>query len=69
MIIPTAALAEMGVREALIVMVLQPAPEMVVPLIAGTFFIWALNLVIPAIIGAIIGAVVGSDSMNTADEH
>jgi hypothetical protein len=55
MIIPTAALAEMGVREALIVMVLQPAPEMVVPLMAGTFFIWSLNLVVPAVFGAIVG--------------
>lgn len=64
MIIPTAALAEMGVREALIVMVLQPAPEMVVPLIAGTFFIWTLNLVVPAIFGAIIGP----KTMTTAHE-
>jgi hypothetical protein len=45
----------MGVREALIVMVLQPAPEMVVPLMAGTFFIWSLNLVVPAVFGAIVG--------------
>ena len=65
MIIPTAALAEMGVREALIVMVLQPAPEMVVPLIAGTFFIWSLNLVVPAFFGAIIGP----RTMTTAHQH
>ena len=65
MIIPTAALAEMGIREALIVMVMQPQPEMVVPLIAGTFAIWMLNLVLPALLGAIIG----TPSMNASHEH
>jgi hypothetical protein len=55
MIIPTAALAEVGVREALIVMLLQPQPEMTAPLIAATFSVWALNLVVPAAIGAFIG--------------
>jgi hypothetical protein len=65
MIIPTAALAEMGIREALIVLVIQPQPEMVVPLIAGTFAIWMLNLVLPALLGAIIS----THSMNTSHEH
>ena len=65
MIIPTAALAEMGIREALIVLVIQPQPEMVVPLITGTFAIWMLNLVLPALLGAIIG----TPSMNATHEH
>jgi hypothetical protein len=38
---------------------------MVVPLIAGTFAIWMLNLVLPALLGAIIG----TPSMNTSHEH
>ena len=54
MIIPTAALAEMGVREALIILLLQPSAEMTIPLITATFVVWALNLVVPAIIGAFI---------------
>ena len=54
MIIPTAALAEMGVREALIILLLQPSAEMTIPLISATFVVWALNLVVPAIIGAFI---------------
>ncbi len=65
MIIPTAALAEMGVREALIILLIQPQPEMVVPLIAGTFSIWILNLVLPALLGAIMGF----QSMNVAHEY
>jgi hypothetical protein len=65
MIIPTAALAEMGIREALIVLVIQPQSEMVVPLITGTFAIWMLNLVLPALLGAIIG----TPSMNATHEH
>ena len=54
MIIPTAALAEMGVREALIILLLQPSAEMMLPLITATFVVWALNLVVPASIGAFI---------------
>ena len=51
MLVPTAALAELGVREALIVAWIQPEPDWTVPLVAATFAIWLVNLCIPALIG------------------
>ena len=44
MIVPTAALAELGVREALLVAWMQP-PGVVLPgLLAAAFLVWVVNL-------------------------
>jgi len=51
MVVPTAALAELGVREALIIAWLQPEPEWTVPILIATFAVWLVNLCIPAFIG------------------
>lgn len=52
MIIPTAALAELGVREALMIAWMAPASDLIAPLLAATFAVWACNLLLPALLGA-----------------
>ena len=51
MIVPTAALAELGVREALLVAWMQPPGSLLPGLLAAAFLVWAVNLGIPALIG------------------
>lgn len=52
MIVPTAALAELGVREALIVAWMQPTAAVLPALVAATFTVWLVNLGVPALVGA-----------------
>jgi hypothetical protein len=54
MIMPTAALAELGVREALVVAWFNPEAEALVPLLAATFSVWLVNLFLPACIGGVL---------------
>jgi hypothetical protein len=51
MIVPTAALAELGVREALLVAWMQPAASLLPGLLAAAFLVWVVNLGLPALIG------------------
>ena len=52
MVVPTAALAELGVREALIVAWVQPTGAALPALVAATFAVWAVNLGLPALAGS-----------------
>jgi hypothetical protein len=52
MVVPTAALAELGVREALMVAWMQPSGLALPALIAATFSVWLVNLGVPALVGA-----------------
>jgi len=54
MIMPTAALAELGVREALVVAWFNPETEALVPLLAATFSVWLVNLFLPAFLGGVL---------------
>ena len=51
MIVPTAALAELGVREALLVAWMQPPASLLPGLLAAAFLVWVVNLGLPALIG------------------
>jgi hypothetical protein len=51
MIVPTAALAELGVREALLVAWMQPPGSLLPGLLAAAFLVWVVNLGLPALIG------------------
>jgi hypothetical protein len=51
MLVPTAALAELGVREALMVAWMQPVGLALPALIAATFAVWLVNLGVPALVG------------------
>lgn len=51
MIVPTAALAELGVREALLVAWIQPPGPLLPGLLAAAFLVWMVNLGLPALIG------------------
>ena len=52
MIVPTAALAELGVREALLVAWMQPPGSLLPGLLAAAFLVWVVNLGLPALIGS-----------------
>ena len=52
MVVPTAALAELGVREALIVAWAQPVGDALPALVAATFAVWVVNLGLPALVGS-----------------
>lgn len=54
MLIPSAALAELGVREALILAIYDPAAEWMAPAVLATFVLWTINLMIPAMAGGIL---------------
>jgi len=54
MLIPSAALAELGIREALMVAWIQPDDLLLPHLITATFFIWLINLCVPALAGGVI---------------
>jgi hypothetical protein len=49
--VPTGALAEFGVREASALAVMQPADEAVAGVVAATFALWTLNLLLPGLLG------------------
>ena len=49
--VPTGALAEFGVREASALAVMQPADAAVAGVVAATFALWMLNLLIPGLLG------------------
>lgn len=49
--VPTGALAEFGVREASALAVMQPAGAAVAGVVAATFALWMLNLLIPGLLG------------------
>lgn len=49
--VPTGALAEFGVREASALAVMQPADAAVAGVVAATFALWVLNLLIPGLLG------------------
>jgi hypothetical protein len=49
--VPTGALAEFGVREASALAVMQPAEEAVAGVVAATFALWTLNLLLPGLLG------------------
>ena len=51
MLVPTAALAEMGIREALTVYFFQPNASMLWSVVQAAFTIWLINLALPAILG------------------
>ena len=51
MIVPTAALAELGVREAFLVAWMQPLGVVLPGLLAAAFLVWVVNLGLPALIG------------------
>ena len=51
MLVPTAALAELGVREALLVAWMQPPGALLPGLLAAAFLVWVVNLGLPALIG------------------
>lgn len=51
MLVPTAALAELGVREALLVAWIQPAAALLPGMLAAAFLVWVVNLGLPALIG------------------
>lgn len=51
MVVPTAALAELGIREALLAAFMQPPGYLLPGLLAATFLVWVVNLGIPALIG------------------
>lgn len=51
MIVPTAALAELGVREALLVAWMRPPGSLLPGLLAAAFLVWVVNLGLPALIG------------------
>ena len=51
MIGPTAALAELGVREALLVAWVQPPGSLLPGLLVAAFLVWVVNLGLPALIG------------------
>ena len=52
MVVPTAALAELGVREALMVAWVQPTGGALPALVAATFAVWVINLGLPALAGS-----------------
>jgi hypothetical protein len=54
MITPTAALAELGVREALVVAWFNPQTDALIPLLAATFSVWLVNLFLPACVGGVL---------------
>jgi len=53
-LIPTAALGELGVREALTLAVFDPSGPTAAGAAAAAFCVWAINLALPAIIGALL---------------
>ena len=53
-LIPTAALGELGVREALTLAVFDPSGPTAAGAAAAAFCVWAINLAIPAAIGALL---------------
>jgi hypothetical protein len=52
--IPSVALAELGIREALSIGFFSDLSENIVGIVAASFFIWLINLMIPAIMGGIV---------------
>ena len=53
-LVPTAALGELGVREALTLAVLDPAAPAAASAAAAAFTVWAMNLALPAALGALL---------------
>ncbi len=53
-LVPSAALGELGVREAVTLAVLQPEAGAAAALAA--FAVWGVNLVVPAVVGALLNA-------------
>ena len=53
-LVPTAALGELGVREALTLAVLDPAAPAAASAAAAAFTVWAMNLACPAALGALL---------------
>jgi hypothetical protein len=53
-LVPTAALGELGVREALTLAVLDPAAPAAASAAAAAFTVWAMNLAFPAALGALL---------------
>ena len=55
MAVPSGALAEMGVREVISLLVLQPVPTELWSVVWAPFSVWMVNLAIPAVAGTWIG--------------
>jgi hypothetical protein len=54
MIIPSAALSDMGTREALTLALFQPNTSQLWAIVVAVFSIWVINLAIPALAGSIL---------------
>lgn len=54
MMIPSAALAELGIREALILAIYNPSTGWMAAAVVATFALWMINLMIPALAGGIL---------------
>jgi hypothetical protein len=52
-LIPTVLLTELGVRGSVALAVLAPSGTPEVPILMATFAIWAVNLMVPAIVGSV----------------
>lgn len=52
-LIPSAALGELGIREAMSLAVISPAAGAVGGVVVAAFVVWLINLVVPAAVGAI----------------
>jgi hypothetical protein len=55
-LVPSAALGELGVREAVTLAVLQPEGAAVGAAVVATFGVWFVNLAVPAAVGAVVNA-------------
>ncbi|MGB0403615.1 MAG: lysylphosphatidylglycerol synthase transmembrane domain-containing protein [Salibacteraceae bacterium] len=52
-IIPSIALAELGIREAVALTVIGTASDNTIGILSATFMLWTINLVVPAILGSL----------------
>ena len=53
-LVPSAALGEVGVREAVTLAVMRPEGAAVGAAVVAAFAVWAVNLVVPAVVGALL---------------
>ncbi len=53
-LIPTFALAEIGLRESMALLILSPSSQADTAVFAATLLVWLINLMVPALVGAVL---------------